>query len=110
MTPSANNSLLEVLLQPFNADIGSMGRCTVLLEPLSVQSRVESSLKLIQNLSRTSTYRSEFTVIVTPFLSKKNGPIIPLEDIATHAVTLHEWSGLSATSTGGEVPPIYIIL
>ena len=50
MTPFAKNSHLDLLLQPFNGDIGSMGRCTVLLEPLSVHGRVESSLKLCTKL------------------------------------------------------------
>ena len=61
-----------------------------------VPPKSNSSSHRKNNSCNTFTYRSEFTVTVTSFSSKNQGPIIPPEEITHHTVTLGECKGFHA--------------
>ena len=62
--------------------------------------RSNLSIRGRRNSSNMFTYRSEFTVTVTSFSSKNQGPTIPVEEIAHHTVSLGECKGLWCHSQG----------
>ena len=60
---------------------------------------------VLQNLLRTTIWRSLLTVIISPtsFLNQ-NGPIMPCFNMSTHALHFTECSGLRRTSSGAWDP------